>query len=284
VTNVRRVTEKLDFGEVRASTQDRNVQGSYHEVATEKVSARSEKAGEFRVAVDPDKQDSRVDVFGGSVQVASATKKEELVAGEAIRADRNGKLSAKQSLPGLPRLLAPPDQRVFIAERPESIVLSWEPVPGAKEYRLVISDKALFTEPLYDATRRGTDAELEGVPPGAYHWKVAAISDSGVVGEYSAPRRFRVSSQRIKDREDTVPPTLEITEFVQIGQMVIVNGHTEPGATLWADSEKIEIDDSGDFYAVIRLQREGANDITFVAQDTAGNEEKIIKQAYLEVY
>jgi hypothetical protein len=284
VTNVRRVSEKVDFGEVRASTQDKNVQGSYHEVATEKITARTEDAGEFRVVVDPEKKDSRVDVFGGAVQVASASTKEELVAGEGIRVDRDGRLSAKMSLPGLPKLLAPPDQRVFIAEKPESIMLSWKPVPGAVEYRLVISDKALFTEPLYDALRRGTSAELEDVPSGAYHWKVAALSDSGAVGEYSAARRFRVSSQRIKDHGDTVPPVLEITEFVQVGQMVIVNGRTEPGATLWADSEKIEIDDSGDFYAVIRLQREGNNDIAFVAQDTAGNEETLVKSAYLEVY
>jgi hypothetical protein len=181
-------------------------------------------------------------------------------------------------------LLAPPDQRVFIAERPESIMLSWEPIRGASEYRLVISDMALFTDPLHDATRTDTTAELEGVPPGVYHWKVAAISDSGLVGQYSAPRRFRVSSQRITDRADTEPPALEITEFVQVGMMVIVNGRTEPGATLWADNEKIEVDESGDFYAVIRLQLEGTNDITFIAQDNTGNEEKLIKRAYVEVY
>ena len=218
------------------------------------------------------------------MQVTSASKREELVAGEAIRATRAGKLSAKQSLPGLPRLLAPPDQRVFITERSESIMLRWEAVSGAKEYRLVISDMALFTDPLYDATRLGTTAELAGVAPGAYHWKVAAITGAGLVGQYSAPRRFRVSSQRIKDRGDTVPPVLEITEFVQIGMMVIVNGRTEPGAALWADSEKIEIDESGDFYAVIRLTREGNNDITFIAQDNAGNEQKLTKRAYVEVY
>jgi len=284
VTNVRRVTEKIDYGELRASTRDRNVQGSYHEVATDKVSARSEEAGEFRVSVDAEKKDSRIDVFEGSVRVASASKKEDLVAGEGIRASRDGTLSARQALPGLPRLLAPPDQRVFVAERPESIMLSWEQVPGAKQYRLVISDKALFTDPLYDATRDGTTAPLEGVPPGAYHWKVAAISQSGQTGRYSASRRFRVSSQRITDRGDTVPPVLDITEFVQVGMMVIVNGRTEPGATLWADNEKIEVDESGDFYAVIRLQLEGTNDITFIAQDNSGNEEKLIKQAFVEVY
>ena len=284
VTNVRRVTEKLDFGEVRASTRNKNVQGSFHEVATDKISTKSEEAGEFRVSVDPESKNTRVDVFDGRVQVASASKKEDLVAGEAIRAGRDGRLSAKHSLPGLPRLLAPQDQRVFTAERQEAIMLSWDPVAGAKQYRLVISDKALFTDPLFDATRSGTSAKLEDVPPGAYHWKVAALSDSGEIGEYSASRRFRVASHRITDRGDTQPPALNITEFVQVGMMVIVNGRTEPGANLWGNNEKIEVDDSGDFYAVIRLQLEGTNDITFIAQDNAGNEEKLVKQAYVEVY
>ena len=286
VTKVRRVSEKVDFGEVRASTRDRNVQGSYHELATDEVSAKSEQAGEFRMAKGEKDKKARIDVFGGRVQVESSNKREELVGGETIQANASGKLGTKESLPGVPRLLAPPDQRVFIWENPdaESVTLNWEAIPGAQEYRLVISDKALFTEPLYDARRRGTSAVLEGVPEGAYHWRVAAITESGLPGEYSAARRFRVSSQRIKDRGDTEPPVLDITEFVQVGMMVIVNGRTEPGATLWADNEKIEVDDNGDFYAVIRLRQEGSNDIRFVSQDTAGNESKLVKQAYVDVY
>ena len=77
VTKVRRVSEKIDFGEVRASTRDRNVQGSYHEISTSKISARTEQAGEMRVAYDEKKKDSRIDVFGGRVQVGSASKREE---------------------------------------------------------------------------------------------------------------------------------------------------------------------------------------------------------------
>src|SRR6185503_3594855 len=55
VTLVRRVKEKLNWGELKASTQKRNVNGSYHEVATDQVAARSEDAGEFRMAFDRQK-------------------------------------------------------------------------------------------------------------------------------------------------------------------------------------------------------------------------------------
>ena len=52
VTKVRRVREKLSWGEILASTQKRNVSGSYHEVAVGALSARSEVTGKFRVAID----------------------------------------------------------------------------------------------------------------------------------------------------------------------------------------------------------------------------------------
>ena len=49
MTKVRRVREKLTWGEVQASTQKRNVSGSFHEVTTDKVAARSDEQGEFRI-------------------------------------------------------------------------------------------------------------------------------------------------------------------------------------------------------------------------------------------
>jgi hypothetical protein len=209
-----------------------------------------------------------------------------LVAGEGIRASSQGQLSAKRALPPVPRLVAPRDQRVFIFEEPakESITLNWEPVAGARRYHLAISDKSLFTDTLYDALRDGTSAVLEGVPSGSYFWRVAAISGNGKRGPFSKHRRFRVSSQKIRDRGDEVPPQLEITEFVPVGLMVIVNGRTEPGATLWADNEKVDVFDDGTFYAVLRLRKEGVNELRFVAQDTAGNETELVRSTYVEIF
>jgi hypothetical protein len=286
VTKVRRVREQLSRGELKASTQDKNVNGSFHEVATEKVSARSEKEGEFRVAYDEEKRTAQFDVFKGQIEITSPTERGSLVAGERVNTSADGRLSAKEVLPGVPRLGAPRDQKVFIFEKPEeeSITLTWESIAGAKSYHLMISNGSLFTDPLYDAARSGTHAVLDAVPPGSYYWKVAAITAADATGPFSATRRFRVSSQKIRDRSDTVPPELEITEFITISMMVIVNGKTEPGATLWINNEKTEISDDGTFYAVVRLRKEGMNSIRFVAQDTAGNETELSETAYVEIH
>jgi hypothetical protein len=285
VTKVRRVKEKLNRGKLRASTQEQPVAGSYHEVTTEKVAARTDEEGEFRVAYDPDKRTAEFDVFEGRIEVSSPNKSASLVAGERIRSSAEGRLSGKEVMPGVPRLINPRDQKVFISEDPEqqTITLSWENVPGASAYHLMISNRALFTDPLHDGKQSKTTA-MVAPDPGSYFWKVAAVDANDTSGPFSPPRRFRVSTAKIRDRGDTDPPELEITEFVAIGLMVIVNGRTEPGATLWIDSEKIDVYDDGTFYAVVRLRKEGLNDIRFVAQDTAGNETEHTRSAYVEMF
>jgi hypothetical protein len=286
VTKVRRVKEKLTWGVVQASTRKRNVSGSYHEVSTDTVAARSEDGGDFRVAFDREKKTATVDVFQGRIEVSTGSRKETVEAGQRIRAQADGSLSAKQALPGTPRLLTPSDQRVYVFENPstESLTLIWEKLGRARYYQLMISDQPLFSTTLYDAKRAEQQATLEGIAPGLYHWKVAGISESGIQGPFSEVRSFRISSQRIRDRTDTEPPKLEITEFVAVGQMIVINGATEPGATLWIDSNKIDVYRDGSFNAVVRLRREGLNEVLLVAQDNAGNETKMTRSAFVEAY
>jgi hypothetical protein len=285
-TKVRRVSEKLNWGEVVASTQKRNVDGSFHEVATEKVTARTTEAGEFRVAYDENRGTASFDVFQGRIEVASPNRRESIGEGERVRAVADGRLLAKEVLPGIPRLIAPSDQRVFVTDDAElpTTTLSWERVPGSARYHLMISDRVLFTDPLYDSERVETSVLIDGIPDGAYYWKVAAVSPSGVQGPWSDSRRFRVTSQRIRDRRDTTPPPLEITEFVLTGPMLIVNGRTEPGALLWVDNEKVDVYDDGTFYSVVRLRKEGVNEVVFLAQDAAGNETRVTRRTYVESY
>ncbi len=286
VTRVRRVRERLNWGEVLASTQQGNVRGSYHEVGTEQAAARTERESEFRVAYDRETRRAAFDVFGGMVEVASDSERQVLEGGERVEADASGRLQAKELLPDVPRLIAPPDQRVFVFERSEQarIRLTWERVPGAVRYRLMIADRFLFSEPLYDAQREDTEVVIEGIAPGEYYWKVAAVNDAAIEGRFSETRQFRVTNQRIRDAADRTPPALEITEVVQSGPMLIVNGRTEPGAQVWVDNERVEVADDGTFYTVVRLRKEGLNELVFVAQDAAGNQTTRRHRAYVETY
>lgn len=286
VTKVRKVAEKLNWGEVTASTQRHNVDGSFHEIKTEAAAAKSEDEAEVHVAYDADKGTASFDVFGGRVEVAGPDRKEVLGPGERIRASSDGRLASKEVLPGVPRLVSPPDQRVFIYEDPAAATtrLAWERVPGAARYHLMISDRYLFTHCLYDAHRSETDVVIDGITPGDYYWKVAAVSPSGVQGPFSEGRGFRVATQSIRDTTDTTPPALEITDLVQTGAMLILNGKTEPGAQVWVGNDKVDVADDGTFYTVVRLRKEGWNDLSVVAQDAAGNQATVNEKAYVEIY
>ena len=157
-------------------------------------------------------------------------------------------------------------------------------MPGVRRYHLLISDRYLFTEPLYDAEREDTNVVIDGVTPGEYYWKVAAVSSSGVQGPFSQTREFRVTTQTIRDTGDTTPPRLEITDMVQTGAMLIINGTTEPGAQVWVENDKVDVSEDGTFYTVLRLQKEGTNVLKIVAQDAAGNQKVVEHQAYVESY
>lgn len=285
-TKVRRVSEKLNWGEILASTQKKNVEGSFHEVATESVAARSEESGRIRVAYDKESRAGSFDAFDGRFEIVSPERRESLVSGERIRASAAGELLPKEILPSPPRLVSPSDQRVLIYPDPATATttLSWEKTPGADRYFLVISDRRLFAKKLWEGERRETNVEIAGIAPGEYYWKVAATALNGVRGPFSDARRFRVTSRKITDSQDNQPPPLALTEAVQTGPMLILNGRTEPGALLWVDDEKVDVSVDGTFYAVIRLKKEGVNDVVIMAQDAAGNTRKLNQRAFLDPY
>ena len=285
VTRVRRVRERVRRGEATASIQRKNTDGSYHEVSTDKVAARAEEEAEFRVAVDSKRGTAKVDAFTGKVTVAAGGRQTRLEGGERIRASADGTLGQRETLPTVPRLRSPADQRVFVfGDQAEAKVsVSWEQLQGIETYHLMIATQQLFTEPLFEGERKAGSASLQGLAEGDYFWKVAAVRD-GVRGRYSNPRVFRISTQRIQDDSDRVPPDLQVDEFVEIGTMVVISGRTEPGATLWIDNEKVDVYEDGSFHAVIRLQRDGLNEVRFIAQDTAGNETTAVKQGVATAY
>jgi hypothetical protein len=113
---------------------------------------------------------------------------------------------------------------------------------------------------------------------------VAAVNAAGLESRFSETRSFRVSNQQIRDDSDTTPPELEVSDSVLTGSMLILSGRTEPGATLWIDNERQEIDEAGAFYTVIRLRTEGWNDVLVVAQDAAGNEKRIRHRVHVDEY
>jgi len=282
----RRVSEKLNWGEVETATRKANVAGSYHEIQSVGATAKSREDSEFKVSYNQKSSSGAVSLFTGRVDVSTSAARVTIKGGETV-AIQKGVLGAVEKLPPAPRLLTPSDQKIFVYGSPaqSSTTLAWEPVTEGTRYHLQVSLRSLFGAMLVDKSDvRSSTVELPGLPAEAYYWRVATVDARGRNSPFSSARKFRISTTEIRDRSDKMPPPLAIQDFIQNGPYVILNGKTEYGATLWVEGERVDVDDNGVFYAVVRLKKDGLNQVQVVAQDSAGNETRKALNAYVESY
>jgi hypothetical protein len=285
-TKVRKVREKLNWGGVSASMPGANVAGSFHEVATESTTARAADRSQFRVAYDADTRRTRTEVQSGSAEVRTGGRTLTLKPLERMEVSGEQVVSRVKLLPA-PALLDPTDQRVFLHDDPasESTTLRWAGVGGGERYRLQIARTALFGELLLDKSDiRSTSVQIPGLQEGNYYWKVSVIDNGNVESPFSEIRKFKVASSRESHTDDSTPPPLDVVDFLPSGHLVIINGRTEPGAVLLVDGQKVDVYDDGAFTAVVRMKRDGINEVEIVSQDGAGNTTRMRRSVYVESY
>jgi len=283
-TKQRRVQERLNWGEMETSTRKGNVAGSFHEVQSDAVSAKTSADSDFRIAYDRVNEQGSVTLNTGQIEVASGEAAVKMSSGERVSVEK-GVMGSVERLPPAPRLLVPSDQKIFISAAPKDVstTLAWEKVPEAARYHLQLSERSLFGELLLDKSDvRGSTVELPGLPASSYYWRVATLDAAGRASAFTSVRKFRITTGELRDQNDKTPPLLVIQDFILSGSTVILNGKTEPGATLWVEGERMDVDEMGDFRAVVKLKNEGVNTVKVVAQDPAGNESRKSLEAYVE--
>jgi len=93
--------------------------------------------------------------------------------------------------PPLPNTPSP--QAVMSAGR---VDFAWTAAAEARSYRLQIAQGERFDQPLRD--QRGITAttwQLEGLPPGVYHWRLASERSASDQGPFGAVNRFELRAQ-----------------------------------------------------------------------------------------
>ena len=263
-----------------------NVAGSFHEVATESATARAVDKSQFQVAYDVDTRKTSTEVQSGSTEVQTGGKTLTLKPLERMEVSA-GQVINRVKLLSAPALLDPTDQRVFLHDDPssETTTLRWSKVTGGERYRLQIARTALFGELLLDKSDiRSASVQIPGLQEGNYYWRVSVIDAGNVESLYSETRKFKVASSKERTTDDTTPPPLEVVDFLPSGHLVIINGRTEPGAVLSIDGQKVDVYDDGAFTAVVRMKKDGLNEVEIVAQDTAGNMTRMRRSVYVESY
>jgi len=243
-------------------------------VVTEAV--RAEVDRESRAGVEVlDDSSTTVAAYSGRARVRGATGEGmELRQQQAVRAAPDGKLGSRKPVPDVPMLEAPRANALYDMDSTDRVELRWRKVHGVVAYHLQVSRSRLFNPPLEvdSPGRLAEGAALRILRSGTYFWRVAAIAEDRGRSEGSPPRAFKAfSGPRVQELADTTPAKLVVLRPTQMGHFFLVQGTTEPGATVTVNDEAVAVAGDGSFKKAVMFNREGWNTIIVRATDPAGN-------------
>jgi hypothetical protein len=227
-----------------------------------------------RVAEDAEK--TTVAAYTGRARVRN-TQGEEVVVStrEQVAADKVGSFSETRRIPYPPAPLSPQNNAAFDTIENPIVELLWRPPPGIDTVYLQVSRSKNFNPDRLEIDRgtpRRDGARLRALSAGTYYWRLAAGSADAVESEWSSVSRFQVhSASRRLLPEDREPPMLELTQIQPHGNLWIVNGKTEIGASVSVNDEPVEVDGEGRFSKTVEFTTEGDNEVVVIAVDPAGN-------------
>jgi hypothetical protein len=267
-TKVRTSSVRLLVSNIEADIKKSVVRGSQFRLEMPSATAEVEKA-RLSVEIRPDKQ-SHVSVYSGQVALDTGAQKVQVTDRKTVTISALKEISSPENLLPAPRLRSPgPLQSFPTASGGVMLSCAWDPVPGALGYRLEVAGDRFFDKPVVARDElRGTSLATPALSEGVYFVRVAAIDSRGRASEFADPVPVRV----VLDR---TAPFVEIQKFVVLrtgrGRELLVNGRTEPGATVSVGGRAVSVDGSGYFSAVLKDLAEGQGDLEVVARDRAGN-------------
>lgn len=228
-----------------------------------------------QVGVDRGKATSIV-TMKGSASVAPPTggPSVKIASGEKVTASAQGALSAVKKLSLPPALLTPADNQVFTSDT--NVDFAWDAIPGATGYVLQVSRSRLFTVLEINSKRQKPTAAARVTAEGSFYWRVASVGADGDTGPVSGPFRFRVSGgtqQPGGTGPEGPAPKLVLKNPTSIGgAFFMVEGDTDPGATVFINDEEADVDSAGHFKKLVTLSKVGRNSVVVKAVNSAGKQ------------
>jgi hypothetical protein len=269
---------KIAYGLLNLFTQDNPLR-----VETPEAEAEVSPETQAFVAYEENTRSGRFGAVSGAMTVTTKGGLERDVGELQQVTQEGGLLSETRRLPAPPELVSPGDQREIDASRSDEVQLAWDAVSGATGYVLQVGRNKLFVDNVVeDEGRRKTSARLGIRGEGTFHWRVAAERGDEGRGPWSAVRSFRVTAFRDAGEEDSTPPTLEILDVDRYGSIFIVEGRTEPGASVEVNGEAVTVGAEGNFTKTIQLLGEGWSFIEVKARDAWGNEADRRRRVFIE--
>jgi hypothetical protein len=177
-----------------------------------------------------------------------------------------------------PTLISPaPMQNVFVDPTSKGVSFSWAPVENVREYHIKLTRNASFTGPLVvDDTKAATQVLVTNLQEGTYYWQVRSIGQDGKESIESETYRFTIVPK------GTGSLALELGDFVQLGHVIEVKGHTEPNARVMVNGQEAVVASDGAFHHFTNPLPTGENLITVTAQDTKGGVNTVTRPVVIQ--
>jgi Glucodextranase, domain B len=165
-----------------------------------------------------------------------------------------------------PTLISPPPmQNVFIDQGAKGVNFSWAPVDNVREYHIKIARSPSFAELVVDGNHKAaTQVLVTNLQEGTYYWQVRSIGADGKESIESETYRFNIVPK------GTGTLALELGDFVQLGHVIEVKGHTEPNARVMVNGQEAVVAGDGAFHHFTNPLPTGENVITVTAQNAKG--------------
>jgi hypothetical protein len=209
-----------------------------------------------------------------------------LASGEKVTSTPAGTLSSVKKLISPPALLAPSDNQVI--QMPAGglrVSFTWDARQGATAYILQVSRSRLFSTLEINSRRVKNTASANVTGEGAFYWRVASVGSDGDIGSFSPFRRFRVAggTRGPAAATDRTPPPLQINKPASLGgPFFMVEGRTEPGATVFINDEEVDVSRDGLFKKLVSFNRTGQNAVVVKAVDPSGNQTVKSENVFVE--
>jgi hypothetical protein len=228
-----------------------------------------------QVGVDRQKATAVVATKGtASVAPASGGPAVKINSGEKVSANAQGSLSPVKKLLMPPALLTPADNQVFPVASESRVDFGWEIIPSANAYILQVSRSRLFSTLEINSKRQKASASAKVTAEGSFYWHVASIGSDGEAGPFSVVRRFRVSGggrEAGAINQEAAPPVLQLKKPYPIGgPFYMIEGTTDPGATVFINDEEVDVESNGHFKKLVSFSKVGRNSVVVKAVNAAG--------------
>lgn len=257
----------ITSGQVDLATGKWEIPGSSAQVSFENAVASLRENSRAAVRSDPATNEQQITVSTGSAELNRGNEHVDIGQHERVSFPTGGQIT-KTDVLAPPELVEPLNLAPIIVEDPkhDPVHFSWKPVATAKQYEFQASTTAMFNHVVMDKQVAATTADISGLDPGDYFWRVRAIDEKNDVSDPSDSFKFTLVAQG-KQQE----MLLEVTDTQLEGNVVEVIGRTEPGATLIINGEQVaDIQPDGRFRYFTQPMQKGSHTIAITGQNRRG--------------